>query len=153
LNGQRSVLIVDQLEETREVLQTALERRGVRTLATGRARKALELARQHQPDLVVLDLEVDDMPADGFVACSAGVSPVQSDASETPAPQTGPQFILLGSLRRQGSQLPGSEFVAKPYHYGRLLRRIEELLDNSRESGSCRRCSSFAESIKEVAST
>ena len=30
MNGQRSVLIVDQSEETREVLQTALERRGVR---------------------------------------------------------------------------------------------------------------------------
>jgi DNA-binding response OmpR family regulator len=143
LNGQRSVLIVDQSEETREVLQTALERRGVQTLATGRARKGLELARQHQPDLVVLDLEVDDMPAQDFAISAMG---------EGQEGQHEPRFVLLGSLRRQGSQVPGGEFVAKPYHYGLLLRRIEELLDNAPESESCRRCSSFAESTKGAAS-
>ena len=153
MNGQRSVLIVDQSEETREVLQTALERRGVRTLATGRAEKGLELARRHQPDLVVLDLEIDDMPADGFSGCGAGVPPADCRAGETPSPQTAPyepRLILLGSLRRQGNNLPGGEFVAKPYHYGLLIRRIEELLDNTRESVSCRRCSSSAESTRGV---
>jgi CheY-like chemotaxis protein len=144
LNGQRSVLIVDQSEETREVLQTVLERRGVRTLAAGRAGKALELARRHHPDLVVLDLEMDDMPAEQF--CGTG------DAGGTPALQYQPQFVLLGSLRRQGNDLPGSEFVAKPYQYGPLIRKIEELLDNIRESGPCRRCSSSAESTRGAAS-
>lgn len=142
MSGQPSVLIVDQSPETREVLQTALERRGVRTLATGRAEKGLELARRHQPDLVVLDLEVDDLPTDGF-------------SLTTPRETSGhqePRFVLLGSLRRQGNCIPGGEFVAKPYHYGLLLRRIEELLDNAREPVSCRHCSSFAESTKEAAS-
>ncbi|MGA7698576.1 MAG: hypothetical protein WCB27_03145, partial [Thermoguttaceae bacterium] len=73
-------------------------------------------------------------------------------AGETPAPQYQPQFVLLGSLRRQGNDLPGSEFVAKPYHYGLLIRKIEELLDNTRESGPCRRCSSSAESTRGAAS-
>jgi DNA-binding response OmpR family regulator len=132
LNGQRSVLIVDRSEETREVLQTVLERRGVRTLSAGRAEKGLELARRHHPDLVVLDLEMDDMPAEQFSVCQ-------------------PRLVLLGSLRRQGNALPGGEFVAKPYHYGLLIRKIEELLDNIRESGPCRHCSSFAESTKAAA--
>ena len=139
MNGQRSVLIVDRSEETREVLQTVLERRGVRTLAAGRAEKGLELARRHHPDLVVLDLELDDMPAEEF--CGAG---------ETPALQYQPQFVLLGSLRRQGNCLPEGEFVAKPYQYGPLIRRIEELLDSTRESGPCRHCSSSAESTRGV---
>jgi response regulator RpfG family c-di-GMP phosphodiesterase len=142
LNEQRSVLIVDRSEETREVLQTALERLGVRTLSAGRTEKGLELARQHQPDLVVLDLELDDMPAEGFGDCGAGVPP---------AGQYEPQMILLGSLRRQGNALPGREFVAKPYHYGLLIRKIEELLDSTREPVPCPRCSSSAESIKEAA--
>jgi CheY-like chemotaxis protein len=141
LNGQRSVLIVDQSEETREVLQTALERLGMHTLSAGRAERGLELARRHQPDLVVLDLEMDDMPADGFGS---------HDANETPESQYEPRLVLLGSLRRQGNHLPGGEFVAKPYHYGLLIRKIEELLENTRESVSCRRCSSFAESTKEA---
>jgi CheY-like chemotaxis protein len=143
LNGQRSVLIVDQSEETREVLQTVLERRGVRTLAAGRAEKALELARRHHPDLVVLDLEMDDMPAEQFSICGA---------DDAPGREYQPQFVLLGSLRRQGNDLPGSEFVAKPYQYGSLIRKIEELLDNIRESGPCRRCSSSAGSTRGAAS-
>ena len=116
MNGQRSVLIVDRSEETREVLQTVLERRGVRTLAAGRAETGLELARRHHPDLIVLDLEMDDMPAEQF--CGAGGTPATADAGETPAPQYQPQLVLLGSLRRQGNRLPEGEFVAKPYHYG-----------------------------------
>lgn len=108
MNGQQSVLIVDRSEETREVLQTALERRGVRTLSASRAEKGLELARQCHPDLVVLDLEMDDMPGEEF-----------SDQ---------PRLVILGSLRRQGNCLPSGEFVAKPYHYGLLIRKIEELL-------------------------
>ena len=149
MNRQRSVLIVDRSEETREVLQTVLERRGVRTLAAGRAEQGLELARRHPPDLVVLDLEMDDMPAENF--CGAGGSPANCGSSDTPAPQYQPQFVLLGSLRRQGNVLPGGEFVAKPYQYGPLIRKIEELLDNIRESGPCRHCSSFAESTRAAA--
>jgi DNA-binding response OmpR family regulator len=142
LDGQCSVLIVDRSEETREVLQTVLERRGVRTLAAGRAEKGLELARRHRPDLVVLDLETDDMPAEQFTVCEA------DDMIES-AQQ--PRFVLLGSLRRQGNGVPGGEFVAKPYHYGLLIRRIEELLDIIRESGPCRHCSSSAASTREAA--
>ena len=76
--GQRSVLIVDPSEETREVLQTALERRGVRILATGQVKRGRELAQRHQPDLIVLDVES---------ACGAGVPPAFPGAGETPAPQ------------------------------------------------------------------
>jgi DNA-binding response OmpR family regulator len=134
LNGQHSVLIVDRSQETREVLQTVLERRGVHTLATGRAAAGVELIRRHHPDLVVLDLETEDL-ADGEF----------SDQ---------PRLVLLGSMRRQGDRLPGGEFVAKPYHYSALIRRIEELLDCcTRESGPCRHCSSSAEPIRETASS
>ena len=45
---QRSVLIVDRSEENREVLQTVLERHGVRTLAASEPEKAAELARQNR---------------------------------------------------------------------------------------------------------
>jgi DNA-binding NtrC family response regulator len=142
LNGQRSVLIVDRSEETREVLQTVLERRGVRTLAADRAKTGLELAQRHRPDLIVVDLET----------CDAGVPPALGSAGGTPAPQYQPQLILLGSLRGWRSRVGEGEFVAKPYHYGPLIRKIEELLGNTRESGPCRRCSSSAEPTRAAVS-
>jgi DNA-binding response OmpR family regulator len=113
------VLIVDRLDETREVLQTALGRRGWRTFAAGGARQGLELAQQHQPDLIVLDLELDD-----------------SDPEEVSAPfaeqwQDGQtRLVVLGTLRRGQAALPAAEFVPKPYHYAALVRKIEGLLDN-----------------------
>jgi CheY-like chemotaxis protein len=113
---QQSVLIVDASDETREVLQTALERRGVRILSANRAAPGLELARRHHPDLIVLDLEVDGPAAANLSATFAEQS--RSDSAG---------LVLLGSLRR-GTPPASGEFVAKPYHYGSLIRKIEELL-------------------------
>ena len=150
MNGQHSVLIVDRSQETREVLQTALERRGVRTLAAGGSATGLRLARQHQPDLIVLDLEIEDPSADQFSApsfgadtacgaCGAGVSPAIGGTGATPTPQNTsyqPRLVLLGNLRGWRERVPSGEFVAKPYHYGPLIRKIEELLASDRQIDS-----------------
>jgi CheY-like chemotaxis protein len=138
LNGQHSVLIVDRSEETREVLRTVLERHGVRTLAADRAKTGIELARRHQPDLIVLDLET----------CETGETPAWDSAGETPVPPYEPRMVLLGSLRDYRRRLAGGEFVAKPYHYGPLIRRIEELLENTGTPGPCPRSSLSAEPIR-----
>ncbi len=112
-----SVLIVDASEETREVLKTALERRGVRTLSAGHIRPALKLVKEHSPDLVVFD--VDD----------SGVSPEEACIPFSQGGQAAtPWLMVLGSFRRPPQSEQRHEFVAKPYHFGPLIRRIEELL-------------------------
>ena len=108
MNDQRSVLIVDRSEETREVLQTVLERRGVRTLAAGRTETGLDLARQHHPDLIVLDLEIDDRRPSGCLV----------PASRSPAmtPQCRPyqpRLVLLGNLRGWRNRMPGGRICAQ----------------------------------------
>lgn len=115
---ERSVLVVDRSEETREVLRTALERRGVRILSASRAQQGLELARQHHPDLIVLDLELDNSAPEEICAPFAR----ESQARQTP-------LVMLGSLHHSGGELPAGEFVPKPYHYGPLIRKIEGLLN------------------------
>lgn len=124
---RQSVLIVDPSEETREVLKVALERRGLKTFAASRADAGLALAREHKPDCIVLDVEVEhdvtglspEVVADGF-------------AQET-SPHTG-SLVLLGSARLASSHrrngLPAGQFVAKPYHYAPLIRKIEALLEH-----------------------
>jgi DNA-binding response OmpR family regulator len=134
LDSQQSVLIVDSSAETREVLQTALERHGVRILSASRARRGLELAREHHPDLIVLDLEVDGANAENPSA------PFAEQSRTDCAP-----LVLLGTVRR-GKPAMATEFVSKPYHYGPLIRKIEELLQGCRKSQGersepCRHCS------------
>jgi CheY-like chemotaxis protein len=151
LNGQRSVLIVDRSPETREVLQTVLERRGVRTLAAGRADMGMELAERHHPDLIVLDIETCDAGIPQAL-CDLGEISEPNDtagqaSSGTPAEQYEPSIIVLGSVRGQCERLPGGEFLSKPYHYGFLIRRIEELLGIcDTHSGSQHRADAFCHS-------
>ena len=136
LDSRRSVLIVDASDETRIVLQTALERRGVRTMAASRAEQGLRLPRRHHPDLIVLDLEIDASVADAVAAPFA-------EQSRT---DRGPALVACwGSVRRRAPHPPG-EYVAKPYHYAPLIRRIEEILSATNterlrgEPPLCRRC-------------
>lgn len=114
---QRRVLVVDRSEETREVLQTALERPGVRILAADRLERGLELARLYQPDVIVLDAEVSDVPPEAMCGPLA----------EASGDRTTPLVVLGGVWRNKGELLAG-EFVAKPYHYAPLIRKIEAFL-------------------------
>ena len=123
LENPHRVLIVDGSEESREVFHTVLSRRGLSTYTACEADQGLALARQHQPDLVVLDLDIDDSSVEALSEPLAG-----ADTGE-PIP-----IVLLGGVRRHSSRFPGGEFFAKPYHYGPLIRRIEELLEDRRRA-------------------
>ena len=117
------VLIVDRSEENRDVLETALERRGMRTVLAGQATLGLELAHLYRPDLIVLDLEDEDSrPED-----------VHAQFSHDPQ-VAGTPMVMLGSMRLTSEDssdrknLVQEGFVSKPYHYGPLIRKIEQLL-------------------------
>lgn len=125
--AKRSVLIVDGSQENREVLTTALERRGCNILSASRAERGLELAQRHHPDVIVLDLELSTMSPEELCAPFA-------QETET----TTPRLVVLGSMRTRAAGVPGGEFVAKPYHYAPLIRKIEELLDAA--GHPCGRC-------------
>jgi len=115
--SRHSVLIVDESEETREVLETALERRGMRTFVADRVDPGLALARRHHPDLIVLDLELDENNPER----------VHDSFAEQSRADNG-SLVMLGTIRRRGVKRTEGEFIAKPYHYGPLIRKIEELL-------------------------
>ena len=122
MDSRHSVLIVDASDETRIVLQTALERRGMRTMAAGQAQQGLAMARQHHPDLIVLDLEIDSCSPDEVAAPFTEQSRTDHAC-----------LVFLGSVRRR-HPVAGTEYVAKPYHYAPLIRKIEEILSANSES-------------------
>lgn len=111
----RRVLIVDESEDTREVLRTVLQLRGVQTLEADGGPLGLQLARENRPDVIVLDVD------------AAGGSDSLWEAYAQQANQDRTSLVLLGTARRWRGRAP-REFVAKPYQYGPLIRRIEQLL-------------------------
>lgn len=116
-----SVLIVDESEDSRQVLRTALERRGMSIFEASQTDEGLKMARDHQPNVIVLDLEVESAQTDEICGRFA-----QESRGDSPA------LLVLGKVQRPHNHseppTPDRQFVAKPYHYAALVRRIEELL-------------------------
>ncbi|HEY5025635.1 MAG TPA: ATP-binding protein [Acidimicrobiales bacterium] len=68
VHAQGTGVIVLQIEDNPSnsalVEQVLAKRPGVRLISAGEGRAGLELARQHRPDLVLLDLHLPDLPGD-----------------------------------------------------------------------------------------
>jgi Response regulator containing CheY-like receiver, AAA-type ATPase, and DNA-binding domains len=108
-----SVLIVEPSADEREVLRTVLARRGLRIWEATAVEQGLALAREHHPDVIVLDAEEhdgDEVEA-RFSAASTGERS---------------RLIVLGRMRA-GRAAPGTQAIAKPYHFAPLVHKIEQL--------------------------
>ncbi|MBN1853635.1 MAG: response regulator [Pirellulales bacterium] len=117
---QRSILIVDDDKEQTEVLATRLTRLGYRTLQAHRGHSGLAMARQHRPDLVILDLRLPD--ADGFDICT------EIDGSP---PTCGTPIIIVSGMEgadiiRRSWGAGCRYYVRKPYDPNALLVLIEQ---------------------------
>ncbi|NOY42927.1 MAG: hypothetical protein GXP26_13970 [Planctomycetes bacterium] len=117
MSAKARVLIVDSSSEAREILRTLLKRRGTETLEASAATHANEILERQQPDLVVYDADCDRSPSQE----DSRVLGRTASRSDTP-------IVVLGTTKRHLSPLPTGQLVTKPYHYGSLIRRIEELL-------------------------
>jgi CheY-like chemotaxis protein len=62
-----TVLYLEDDRDTREVMMLGLERHGARVFGTYSAQIALLLFEQHQPDVVIADLELADPELDGWM--------------------------------------------------------------------------------------
>lgn len=120
-SSQRSVLIVDQSDESREVFRLTLERKGMKIFETDNARQGLELAQRHHPDVIVLDMEAE----------SANDTEIRNQY-DTQSADHDSALVVLGAVRRDRTESDSStQFVSKPYHYAPLIRTIEQLLNGS----------------------
>ena len=110
-----SVLIVDPSPENREVLRTVLARRGLRIFEAEAAEQGVELAREHHPNVIVLDLESEAADA------AAIRRQIDADSPDHPA-----ELIVLGKFRPR-PQFAGGHVISKPYHFAPLVHTIEQL--------------------------
>ena len=114
------VLIVDENDDSADVLRAVFQRRGVQIHQTPRPSEGLDLVREHHPDVILLDLE--SLSHDGQEICTKFADEARDSASS---------LVVLGNVRRARSVLPEGEAISKPYHFAPLIRRIEALLDAS----------------------
>jgi CheY-like chemotaxis protein len=118
LSPTARVLIVDRSRESRDLLCSLLSRSGAEVIEARGTDRGAEMAAEERPDLIVVDAEAAQTD-DG----DASAARLAAAAARNACP-----IVVLGTFRRCASPLPTEQFVAKPYHYGALIRRIEELL-------------------------
>jgi DNA-binding response OmpR family regulator len=117
--SQSTLLIVDDVEITLEVLSQFLEEKGFNVLLASNGQKALNVTEQVQPDLILLDVMMPD-GLSGFEVCKQLKS--KSTTQDIP-------IIFMTALTETSNKIKGFEFgaadyVTKPFQYEELLARI-----------------------------
>ena len=119
----RTVLVVDDDDEVREITKMALEiMGGWDVIQTDRGAKALTLAAQHLPDVILLDVMMPEM--DGITVFGH----LQDDIVTCDIP-----VVLLTAKVRVGhhqlwDDLPVAGVVSKPFNPTTLTQQIDDLV-------------------------
>jgi len=121
------VLVVDDNESNRYLLESLLTAHGYGVDSAADGRAALELARAARPELVVADILMPVM--DGFALCRAW----QLDDGLRPVPFVFYTATYTGPRDRQfGLDLGAVDYVVKPEEPDALIRRLAAALEGRR---------------------
>ena len=120
------VLVIEDEEALRFTLAHSLKKEGYQVLAASRGDDGLKLAREAQPDLILLDLMLPGL--DGIQICRL----LRRDSTVP--------IIMLTALGGEGDRVAGldtgaDDYLAKPFGMRELLARVRALLRRS-ASGS-----------------
>jgi DNA-binding NtrC family response regulator len=73
---QKTILVVEDNELNRRLLEVRLEIHGYASLTTSRGAAALNMAREREPDLILMDIQLPDISGAGLYSSSEGNSVV-----------------------------------------------------------------------------
>ena len=125
-NAKITVLIADDEPSTRALVASHLKRRGYRVIEASDGDEAWELAHEHLPDIVVLDVMMPGMS--GWEVC-------RKIREAVSLAHTG-VIMLTGigeNLNEMTSPLYGADaHIDKPFDFGELDRKIKETLARRR---------------------
>jgi DNA-binding NarL/FixJ family response regulator len=120
------VLVVDDSAESAAMLADVLESAGAAALVALRGERALAIARQITPDIVLLDAVMPGM--DGFETCRA----LKADAALAHVPVIFMTGLSDSDHVVKGLEAGGVDYVAKPIDPKVLLARIRVHIANAR---------------------
>jgi DNA-binding response OmpR family regulator len=119
INMSKTVLVVDDTASLRRMVQSYLSQEGFRVLTAADGQEALMVARQEQPDLILLDLMMPNMGGYDFI---------RSYNKEGQAPI----IVLTAKLEENdkvlGLELGADDYVTKPFSPRELTARVRAVL-------------------------
>ncbi len=116
------VIVVDDFEDTRQMLRRMLELSGCRVVEAANGQEAIELSQREGPDLVLMDL---NMPVlDGFNATLR----IREDMRTRDVPVVAITAYDSAESRAAADAVGCSDYVTKPLDHERLDSLLKKLL-------------------------
>lgn len=118
----KTILIVEDNPSHMKLAADLLERSGYTVLRAADAESGLPMAREHRPDLVLMDLQLPGM--DGIAATRM----LKADAATRPIPVIVVTAYLDAHPEAEARAAGAAALIAKPYHYKDLLAAVAAAL-------------------------
>lgn len=122
----RKLLIVDDEEGVRSLVRMTLQSESYEILEASDGARALELAREHRPELILLDIA---MP---------GVSGLEVCEELKRDPETSGATVVMLTARAQevdrnrGEEVEADDYFTKPFSPMALLEKVEQVFGEAR---------------------
>ena len=121
--GAEQLLLVDDDDNLRSMLDAALSHNGFDVTALDNGRDALEVVKSLRPGLVVLDVMMPDL--DGFEVCRR----LRAEGNQVPVLFLTARDATEDKVR--GLTLGGDDYLVKPFSLDELVARVQALLRRS----------------------
>ncbi len=125
--AMKKILVVDDEEWLREMVKVVLDHRGFSVIEAENGTRGIELARQHLPDLVLCDVNMQQ--TNGYLTLAS--------LRETPATAAIPFILMTGYAdpagMRQGMELGADDYLPKPFTAEQLCGAVEARLRKAQE--------------------
>ncbi len=118
----RTVLGVDDDHETLDVTSAVLRDGGYRVLTASGGREGLAIARSERPDLILLDINMDDL--DGWSALR--LLRLDEATASTRVAMFSVRFDLAEKM--EALKRSADDYIVKPFGIDELLERVERIL-------------------------
>jgi CheY-like chemotaxis protein len=123
----KKILIADDQDETRELLQVTLEFDGYQIITAENKQQTLEMAQAEHPELLLLDIMMPDSRKAGLEVCHQ----LKND------PITADIAIVIVSAKGQkedieaGKEAGADAYFVKPFSPIALIKKVEEVMDGA----------------------
>jgi CheY-like chemotaxis protein len=118
-----TVLLVEDSEETRQVMRVSLESKGYRVLEAENGREGVETVKRERPDVILMDLH---MPAMDGLAAAEEIRACRGACARTPIIAV-TAYDTYG-IREAALEAGCCEYLVKPLDFDSVARTISLIL-------------------------